>query len=326
MAETFENIVSSFGSAGQITDVSSKIYAVNFTETALLNIAQRGVAKTVKTSWEQDKLRTTGENAHVEGAKFKAKAVAPLKRIDNICQIFRGDISLSRTALKETYYAPDMLRKRTLAKEMTAIMNDMEYAFWLNQEKDDSGTDAEGDVVRKTGGLIAYLNENVQAGTGGVNPKVDGSIKRVDAADANMRFFTSDMLGEALINIYEQGGSPSHAFMPPRLLDVAADFTGSLNRTDERATKDEVRRKISVYITNFGEIMVMPALRMRSRDVVVMDPDQIEIRDFDPLSTTYMGRQGDSIEWMAVAERALCVRNSAGIALITDLKPGKATT
>ena len=82
---------------GQREDLADAIYDISPIDTPVLSSIARVRATGVKHEWQTDNLNAATVVGAVEGDDFSAAAQVFSVRLDNQCQIFRKDISVSRT-------------------------------------------------------------------------------------------------------------------------------------------------------------------------------------------------------------------------------------
>jgi hypothetical protein len=74
-----------------------------------------------------------------------------------------------------------------------------------------------------------------------------------------------------------------------------------------------------VYVSDFGNISIVPNRFMRSRDALVLDPEYAALAYLRPFQTNDLAKTGDSERTQILAELTLEVRNEAAHGLAADL-------
>jgi len=134
--------------------------------------------------------------------------------------------------------------------------------------------------------------------------------------------FTEDLLKDALQQMYTSGGDVDGAVLmvDPTQKTIASTFAGIAtpfkNVGSGQAT---IVGAVDVYVSDFGEISIVPNRFQRSLDAWVLDFALIRLRDLRPYQVKDLAKTGDATKKYMVTETTLQVDNEAGLALITDL-------
>jgi hypothetical protein len=92
-----KNSYATYDSIGNREDLADAIYDISPIDTPVLSSIARVRATGVKHEWQTDNLAAATVQGSVEGDDFAASARVQTVRLDNQTQIFRKDISVSRT-------------------------------------------------------------------------------------------------------------------------------------------------------------------------------------------------------------------------------------
>lgn len=146
-------------SAGAVElDFAEMLTIVNDSQTPLLNTLGVVPVKAVTHHWREATVRSAAANKNEEGSAAKAPtSTAPAVK-NNTCQIVKGTVSVSKSAIQEAQngiYGTDLqdIMAVQVEMEMAGIMSDIENAFLYGVE---DTTDA-GGSERAMKGLIGAV-------------------------------------------------------------------------------------------------------------------------------------------------------------------------
>jgi len=236
-----------------------------------------------------------------------------------------------------------------------------EYAYQLKKRGTEMRRDVEFDLtnswasstgsgIRKMGGYQAWVNNSTalnvlatpseytaptNAGAG-----IAGTFTTVTGADkVSLQLSHVDSVMQS---IYENGGKATKLMLSPanrRVFSAKAQSAGSSssNAGDGNVRRNidgdgKLRQSVEVYLSDFGDIMVVPNYVMGLSNTTVSglnDAANFSALVFDPMWFSYaalrpmqevdLGQLGDSIIGQIVEEGTLEVRNPKGAGLIFGL-------
>jgi hypothetical protein len=201
----------------------------------------------------------------------------------------------------------------------------MESILCSRQPRDD-GNDT-GPTARKTEGFAHWLgravdkNSNVAAAVAGVTTGLPVAATDAFAAVAggSQVAITEAMLGDAMQQAYQNGGSPSLWIVPPGPKRTISTFTGR-STSQVLVGKTEVVSTIDVIATDFGRIKVAPSRWLPTDVGLLIDPDYAAVAYFRAFRQFLMARVGDAETRMIVAEWGLEMRNPLAHILFNGIK------
>lgn len=185
---------------------------------------------------DQDPLIVTG-NAHAEGSSVPTpKSYAP-KKLRNLCQIFRGSLSLTRTAKKTRLRWDNTGPYREAKREALQYYSvEEEKAFIWGQQFETIGSN--GKPQRTTAGVLAHLSTNI-----GGNFAVNGLMDE-------------DTLDGLCEDIFRYGSNEKLVLCGSTFLRAITTL-GKRNGTLNVVPTDRVYgMKVVEYITAFGTLML----------------------------------------------------------------------
>jgi hypothetical protein len=304
------NLFTSYDSVGNREELEDAIYDISPEDTPIMSGGGRGDSDAVFHEWQVDQLAAAiSTNAHLDGETAVVEAITPTTRIGNFNQISTKVYAVSGTEERINKAG----RKSELAyqgqKKAAELKLDMEFTVVSNQAAD-AGT--VGASPRKTASLLAFLKSNTVKESGGVDP-VYTNIPDDDRTDASgLVAFSEANLKTALLAAYRLGAKPSRLYTGPFNKNVAAGFTGvaskvyNLNSPGDRVA---VMASIDVYVSNFGEMAIIPTRLQRERDVFGLDPAFYSMVYLRPFFTKPLADIGDSTRRELIVEWGLKVHN-----------------
>jgi hypothetical protein len=293
---------------GQREDLADVIYDISPKDTPIMSSIGKTKATAVNHEWQTDVLdAATTANAQIEGDDASAKLVTPTVRLGNYTQIVSKTIQVSGTLEAVDKAGRKSEKAYQLAKASAELKRDIETIITANQGKS-AGTTT---TARTMGALLSWIktNTNKSAGTtAGVDPATIGVSVRTDGTT---RAFTETILKDVVQKVFTSGGTPAMLVVPPALKQVVSTFAGIAEsrvavRGDAPTT---IIGAADVYVSDFGNLSVVPNRFMRSRDALVLDPEYAALAYLRPFQTNDLAKTGDSEKTQILAELTLEVRN-----------------
>jgi len=306
-ADTF----SSYDAIGNREDLADIIYDISPDETPLLSAIPKVSASATYHEHQKDALAAAGANAVIEGDDATTDAQVPTVRVGNYTQISDKVVRVTGTqeAVNKAGRGSDLAYN--LMKAGKELKLDMEYAIFQN------GARVAGDdsTARQLAGINSWIATNDDFGGTGASPTGDGTDGRTDGTQ---RAFAEADLQTVLASCWEQGGNPDTVFVGSFNKQAMSAFTGNATRNIDSADKKLVNA-IDIYIGDFGELQVVPARNMRSRDCLVLDTDMWALAELRSFSEKPLAKTGDSERTQLLCEYTLEARNEASSGGVYDL-------
>ena len=313
----FANTYTSYDAKGNREDLADVIYNISPEDTPFLTMAKRDKANAVLTEWQTDTLASPNtSNAVLEGDEATADSRTPTTRVGNYCQISRKVIVVSGTQEVSDKAGRKSELAYQLSKASAELKRDVESIIFSNQGAVSGSTT----VARKTGSLLAFLKTNTSYGTGGANPTWT-NIPTGTRTDGTTRSFTEALLKTAIVSVYSQGGTPRVLMVPPAQKQVASTFAGiaQIRFNAEGVKPATIVGAADIYVSDFGNVEIVPNRYMRSRDAVVLDPKYCAVAYLRPFKQEPLAKTGDAEKRMCLVEWALKIGNEAAHGIIADL-------
>ncbi len=305
-----------FSAKGLREDLENVIYDISPTDTPFMSMGGREDAVAVNHEWQTDSLADAANNHHEEGVTLAAAEPTATSRLGNICQI-----SLKTTLVSGTLDAVSKAgRKEELAYQMSKrakeLKRDMERAYvGVNQTKTAMAADT---TVRKLGSLTSWVATNVSAGSGG-----SGAGNGTARIDGTPRTFTESLLKASILSAFDEGADIKYLMMSPSQKQTFSSFVGvgaaggSSNRIE--ANDQRIIGGMDVYVSDFGEMAVVPNRFQRSRDVWLLDPEYYAIAYLRPFFQREVASTSDGEQRAIIAEHTLVVKNEKALGAVYDL-------
>lgn len=279
-------------------DLQDAIYDISPTTTPFMSTVGRTKAKNTYHEWQTDALASVDlDNAQVEGADAVSPTLTPTERVGNYTQISDKVVQVSTTDDVVDKAGRSTETAYQLAKASAEIKRDMESILLSDQAKS-AGT---ASTPRKLGGLATWITTNT-----------------ADTAGAEM---TEDMLKEAVLKAYTEGGEPSMLLVSPANKQVVSTFAGIAEQRYQapKSSPTTIIGSADVYLSDFGTLNVVPDRFLSDEISYVLDPSMASVAYLRPFKKTKLAKMGDSEKHLMNVEYTLVVKNEKAHAVIKDL-------
>jgi hypothetical protein len=363
----------------QREDLANFITMITRDETPFTSSIGKAKATAIYHEWQTDQLEAPGNSRIGEGTDWiapdatgsggtgatpatgaKFAITGPYRtRLGNYTQINGKTIAVSgtRRAVDQAGVADEYAYQ--LKKRGTELRRDVEFDM-IHSYNTANAVGVQNANSRSAGGYQSFINSattcnyvgefeapsasSSNAGTDAQGTDtVRGSINGGTTAPARGTLALTD-IDAVMQKIYEQGGKATKVMLSPKLRrdfsDLMVSDTGVVRNIDAGG---KLRQSVDVYMSDFGDLMVVPNYIMGLSNSVALKGDNgtafsgagiPDVADFaalvyDPMwfATAYLrpmqevdvGQQGDSTKGMMVEECTLEVRNPLGCGAIYGL-------
>ena len=309
------NTLDSYDVRGIREDLSDVIYDISPEETPFYTACAKAKASNTLHEWQTDALRSSGDNAHIEGDDTIAEARSATVRLNNRTQIFKNSVVIPGTdqGLNKAGRAREMAYQvLKIAKEQKL---DIEKAMFANQAK----VAGDSSTARRMAGVPSWLttNTNFQSGNSGADPTGDGSNARTD--DGTPTAFSQTKFDAVMQSIWVSGGKPDSVYLSAFQMNLALGFTGNNNqRSNITAEAEKVIKHMAVYVTPWGTVEFKPTRENRARDVLIMQDDMWAVGVLRATKNEELAKTGDNEKRQVVTELTLVCRNEKSSGGIYD--------
>jgi hypothetical protein len=309
-------IYNAYDAIGQREDLTDVIYNISPTETPFMSSIGKTKATAVYHEWQTDSLAAaTTANAAVEGADASDATLSPTTRLGNYTQILQKTIKVSGTLDAVNKAGRKSEKAYQLAKASQELKRDLETILLSNQGQSSGSSNSS---ARKMGSLLSWIKTNSSAQTNGGDPTTIGVSARTDG---NTRTFTEALLKEVVAEVFVSGGSPTVLMVGAAGKQKVSSFTG-IGETRFNVTGAKPSTIIGaadIYVSDFGNMSVVPNRFMRTRDALILDPEYAAIAYLRPFMTNELAKAGDSDKTQVLVECTLEVKNEAAHGIVADL-------
>lgn len=312
------NTVRTYSLVGIREDLSDVIYNIDPTETPFMAGAGRGTADNTLFEWQTDALAAASTtNRHVEGADITAfDAITATVRLKNYTQISRKTLIVSGTSDKVKKAGRKTELAYQIAKLGKEIKRDME-ANLLDNVAASAGTLT---TARATGSLLAFVKTNTNRGGSGTDP-VYTDTPNATRGDGTQRTFLESHLKDVIAKCWTAGAEPKVVMVGAFNKQVASGFAGVATKTYQQtnAAKSVIVGAADIYVSDFGQLTIVPNRFQRARDAHVLDFEHVSVDYLRPFQTVELAKTGDAEKRLMLAEYGLKVNNEKALGLVADL-------
>ena len=301
-------------------DLQDALISISPTDTPVMSaIGRKSVDNTYFEWGVVDLADASISNRVVEGESAPANdSPTNAIRMGNYTQISDKVVEVSDTNNAVNGAGNAQTLAKQIAYKLKELKRDMESMLTDNvaASAGSSGT------ARSSAGLPAFLRTNVSRGTGGADGTTSGSgdsgYVNAAATDGTKRAITETLLKSVIADCWSQGAEPSVVICGPSQKQAISAFTGNATRFKE-AEDSKINAAIDVYISDFGELQIVPSRFSRSRDVLVLDPNYARVTYLNPTSQKELARTGHAERRLIYVEYGLQVDNEKAHGVIADI-------
>jgi len=292
--------------------------SISPTETIFMStIGSRNVDNTYF-EWSEVDLAAASSNRQIEGdTGLSNTAPTNAVRKGNYTQISAKIVEVSSTATAVNGVADAQTVAKQVAYKLSEMKRDMEKMLLDNVA---ASAGASG-TARQTAGLPAFLTTNTARGTGGADGTTSGSgsagYPDAAATDGTQRAITEAILKGVIADCWDAGAEPSVVLCGSSNKQTISTFTGNATRYKE-AEDSKLNAAIDVYISDFGELQIVPARHIRARDVFVLDPNYAAVAFLQTAKQEPLAKTGLSERRLISAEYGLQVTSEKAHGVIAD--------
>jgi hypothetical protein len=309
------NTFTTYSAKGIREDLSNVITNISPEETPYMsNIGRENVSNSLF-EYQTDVLAAAATNAQLEGDDVTSfDAVTATVRLQNYAQISRKTIILSATEETVNKAGRRSELAYQIAKRGSELKRDQEFSM-LNSAVAAAGSTS---AARTTASLQAFIKTNVDMQTNGSNPSYT-TLPSSARTDGNVRTFTETILKNVIQQTWVSGGTPKILMTGPVNKQRVSGFSGiasSRFNIDGGARPATIVGAADVYVSDFGNVQVVPNRFQRERDAFVIDPDYAKMTVLRPYQQIELAKTGDAEKRMLIVEwgHKVLAENAHGIA------------
>lgn len=301
-------------------DLQDALISISPTDTPFMTAIGRKNVDNTYFEWGVVSLASAdGSNRVIEGESAPGNdAATNAVRQANYTQISDKVVEVSDTANAVNGAGNAQTTAKQVAYKLKELKRDMETMLTANVA---ASAGASG-TARQTAGLPAFLRTNADRGTSGADGTTSGSgtAGYVDAAatDGTQRDVTEALLKSVIASCWDEGAEPSLVLCGSSQKQTISTFTGNATKYKD-ITDKTLSAAIDVYVSDFGELTIVPSRFSRSRDVLVLDPNYARVAYLKPTSQKELARTGHSERRLISVEYGLQIDNEAAHGVVADV-------
>jgi len=284
------------------------------------NIGRESISNSLF-EWQTDTLAAAAANKQLEGDDVASfDAVVATVRLQNYAQISRKTIVLSATEEVVNKAGRRSELAYQIAKRGSELKRDQEFTF-LNGAVAAAGSTS---VARGTASLGAFIKTNVDKASDGTNPSYT-TLPNSARTDGTVRTFTETILKNVIQQVWAAGGTPKILMTGPVNKQRVSGFAGiasSRFNIDGGVKPATIIGAADVYVSDLGNVQVVPNRFQRERDAWVLDPEYAKVTTLRPYQQIELAKTGDADKRMLIVEygHKVLAENAHGLAadLITS--------
>lgn len=312
------NTVQTFAMKGLREQLANIIYNISPTDVPFLSNAGRGSVKGTFNEWQLDALAAPNTaNKQIQGDDVTAfDAVTPTTRLGNWTQIARKTLIVADTEEVVDKAGRDSELGYQIGMRGKELKRDLEASLLENI----IGASGSSAVAPVTGSLLAFVKTNTDKGAAGVDPVYTTTPTNL-RTDGTQRAFTETILKSVISKCYIAGADPSTLMLGPGNKQVASGFSGIATRfKDVKGNQPAaIIGAADVYVSDFGELSIVPNRFQRNRDGWVLDFNYVSVDYLRPFKKVELAKTGDAEKRMLIVEYMLRVKNEGALGLAADL-------
>ena len=300
-------------------DLQDALISISPTDTPFMTaIGQKNVGNTYFEWATVDLASTDGSNRVIEGEAAPANdAPTNAVRRGNYTQISDKVVEVSDTAEAVNGAGDAQSLAKQVAYKLKELKRDMETMLTANVA---ASAGASG-TARQTAGLPAFLTSNTAGGSGFAVGTTSGSgasgYPDAAATDGTQRAITEDILKGVIADCWDAGAEPSIVLCGSFNKQTISTFTGNATKYKDISDKT-LSAAIDVYVSDFGELTIVPSRFSRTRDVFVLDPNYARVAYLKTASQKPLARTGHAERRLISVEYGLQIDNEAAHGFVAD--------
>lgn len=301
-------------------DIQDALTSISPTETIFMStIGTRNVDNTYFEWAEVDLAATDTSNRVIEGEAAPGNdAGTNAVRKGNYTQISDKVVEVSSTANQVNGVGNAQTVAEQVAYKLKELKRDMESMLLDNV----AGSAGASGTARQSAGLPAFLTTNTDRGVGGADGTTSGSgsagFPNAAATDGTTRTLTETLLKGVIADCWDAGAEPSVVLCGSGAKQTISTFTGNATRYKE-AEDSKLNAAIDVYVSDFGELQIVPSRFQRSRDVFVLDPNYASVAYLQTAKQEKLAKTGHSERRLISVEYGLQVSSEKAHGVIADI-------
>jgi hypothetical protein len=283
-------------------------------ESPIYSSARKEQTKTTTPEWQTQALAAAADNMSIQGDEFTNSSITATARVKNHCQIFEKVAEISGSNLAVDHYGYDNEMSYQLELKTKELKRDIERGIVQNN----ASVAAANAVAGECGGIETWISTNASRGAGGAGTGYNsGTGLTVAPTDGTQRVLTEQLLLDVMKTGYDNGARFSTIYCGSfNKMRISNTMTGNQTRFSEEAKS--LSNTIDVYENDFGKVQIVKNPQMRTRTLILVDPDAISIKNLRAMQRGKIAKTADSEREFVLAELTTRVVEK-GLGVIADL-------
>ena len=304
-------------------DLQDALISISPTETPFMSSIGRKTASNTYFEWPVIELAAASNANRVAEGESAPGNDAPTNalRLGNYTQISDKVVEVSHTNESVNGAGDAQKMAKQIAYKLKELKRDMETMLVGDNNAAVAGSSG---TARETASLSAFLRTNVDRGVGGASGTLSGTTEgypNAAATDGTLRALTETMLKDVIASCWDEGAEPTMVLCGSGVKQkISSTFTGSATRYRDISDK-KVVASVDLYVSDFGELQIVPSRFVRSRDVFVLDPSYARVAYLQNTKQKELAETGHSKRRLIWAEYGLQVDNEKAHGVIADIDP-----
>lgn len=304
-------------------DLQDALISISPTETPFMSSIGRKSASSTHFEWPVVELAAASTSNRVVEGEASPGNDAPTNalRLANYTQISDKVVEVSDTNEAVNGAADVQRLAKQVALKLKELKRDMEQMLAGDNNAAVAGSSG---TARETASLTAFLKTNTDRGTGGADPTLSGSTEgypNAAATDGTLRALTETMLKDVIASCWDEGAEPSIILCGSGVKQkISSTFTGGATKYRDISDK-KIVGAVDLYVSDFGDLQVVPSRFVRSRDVFVLDPNMARVAYLQTTKQKPLARTGHAERRLISTEYGLQVDNEKAHGIIADIDP-----
>jgi len=160
---------------------------------------------------------------------------------------------------------------------------------------------------------------NTGGGTAGANPVLTAGIPTTAQTEGTKRAIAESYLQTVVQNCWTNGGQPSMVLCGAHNKQAISAFTGiAAQRFQAPSAATTIIGAADVYVSDFGELSIVPDRFIPTRNVFVLDPEYAGMGTLRDIQVEELAKTGDASKHLMLWEGGLVMKNEAAHGAIYD--------
>ncbi|MHB1176078.1 MAG: SU10 major capsid protein [Sulfuriferula sp.] len=289
-------------------------------DTPIYSMARKGKISATFEEWQTDVLAAANpNNAIVEGADATYATPVATTRLGNYVQTARKDFKIASVLDMVNKAGRSTETKYQSYKQGNELKTDIESALSQNNV----AVAATTTVAGKSASLETFAWDVVSHGSTGATAVVTAGAPTTAITDGTQRALSEALVKAVLADGYGKGARYKMGVMGPTQKQAFSALSGlgstRNNFSTMKGKQGVILGAADVYVSDFGDIALVPSQFMRNRTILFIDPEMLEVKMGRRFKEEELAKTGDAEGRQIISDFTLVVRNPRGIGKLADL-------